>query len=287
MSRIYPDARENPRLLVQVRRQPVKGGLARCLLVPAGRGPRSLGGGGADGKPPTDVVMEPLKFILRTEGLTRVVAGHAIVDGISIEVPRGDVLAIVGPSGSGKSSFLRLLDRLDEPTDGTVYLDGRDYRTIPPRELRCRVGMVLQTAFLFPGTVADNVRFGPTQRGDAMPDRDVATLLDQVGLSGFGSRSVDNLSGGESQRVSLARALANDPAVLLLDEPTSALDDESKRDVEALIANVVRSRRLTCVVVTHDVAQAERIARRLMVIQAGRLKRIGPLDEVLRAEGMG
>ncbi len=231
--------------------------------------------------------MEPLKFILRTERLTRVVEGHAIVDGISIEVPQGDVLAIVGPSGSGKSSFLRLLDRLDEPTDGTVYLDGRDYRTIPPRELRRRVGMVLQTAFLFPGTVADNVRFGPARRGEAMAARDVETLLDHVGLSGFGTRAIENLSGGEAQRVALARALANDPTALLLDEPTSALDDESKRDVEALIVDVVRARRLTCVVVTHDHAQAARIARRVMVIQAGRLKRIGPLEEVLRAEGMG
>ncbi len=225
--------------------------------------------------------------ILRTERLTRVVEGHTIVDGISIEVPQGDVLAIVGPSGSGKSSFLRLLNRLDEPTGGTMYLDGGDYRALPPRELRRRVGMVLQTPFLFPGTVADNVRFGPEQRGEAMSDRDVATLLDHVGLSGFGSRPIDNLSGGEAQRVALARALANSPTVLLLDEPTAALDDESKRAVEALVADVVRARRLTCLVVTHDNAQAGRIARRVMVIQAGKLKRVGPVEEVLRAEGVG
>ncbi len=182
-----------------------------------------------------------VNIILRTEHLNRVIDGQTIVNGISIEVPEGDVLAVVGPSGSGKSPFLRLLNRLDEPTDGTVYLDGRDYRTLPPREVRRRVGMVLQTPFLFPGTVAENVRFGPARRGEAMPDPEVATLLDHVGLSGFGSRPIDNLSGGEAQRVSLAHALANDPAVLLLDEPTSALDDESKRGVEALVADVVRT----------------------------------------------
>jgi putative ABC transport system ATP-binding protein len=228
-----------------------------------------------------------VKPILRTERLTRSVEGRAIVDGVSIEVPEGDVLAILGPSGSGKSSFLRLLNRLDEPTSGTVYLDGIDYRAIAPRELRRRVGMVLQTAFLFPGTVAENVRFGPAHRGETIRDADVGRLLDQVGLSGFASRSIDNLSGGEAQRVALARALANSPTVLLLDEPTSALDEDSKREVEALVRDVVRARRLTCLVVTHDHAQAERVAGRVMVLEAGRLKRIGPIEEVLRAEGMG
>jgi putative ABC transport system ATP-binding protein len=224
--------------------------------------------------------------LLRTERLTRAVAGRTIVDGISIDVPAGDVLAVVGPSGSGKSSFLRLLDRLDEPTGGTVLLGGRDYRELAPRELRRRVGMVMQTPVLFPGTVADNVRFGPARRGETVADADVARLLGLVGLPSFAARPVDHLSGGEAQRVAMARALANRPEVLLLDEPTSALDDASKRGIEALVAEVVRVHRLTCVVVTHDLAQAARLARRVMVIEAGGLKRIGPLEEVLRAEGM-
>lgn len=224
--------------------------------------------------------------VLRTEQLTRSVGGRAIVDGISVEVPAGDVLAVVGPSGSGKSSFLRLLNRLDEPTGGTVLLDGQDYRDLAPRELRRRVGMVMQAPVLFPGTVADNVRYGPAQRGEPVPDADLAALLEQVGLPSFAARPVDNLSGGEAQRVAVARALANRPEVLLLDEPTSALDDAAKREIEALVSRVVREHRLTCVIVTHDLAQAARLARRVMVIEAGRLKRIGPLREVLRAEGM-
>ena len=108
--------------------------------------------------------------VLRTERLGRTVSGRAIVQDVSIEVQRGDVLGIVGPSGAGESSFLRLLNRLDEPTSGTFYLEGRDFREIAPRELRRNVGMVMQSAFLFPGTVAENIRFGPEQRGERLED---------------------------------------------------------------------------------------------------------------------
>ena len=149
----------------------------------------------------------------------------AIVNDVSLDVRHGELLGIVGASGSGKSSFLRLLNRLDEPTSGTVFLDGQDYRQLPPRELRRRVGMVTQRPFLFPGDVASNLRFGPLQRGETLPDGEVSALLERVGLPGFATRDVINLSGGEQQRVSLARALANRPRCLLLDEPTSALDE--------------------------------------------------------------
>jgi putative ABC transport system ATP-binding protein len=219
---------------------------------------------------------------LRTEHLSRAVDGRLLVDDVTIEVPAGDVLAVVGPSGAGKSSLLRLLNRLDEPTGGTVHLDGVDYRTLPPRELRRRVRMVMQTAALFAGTVADNVRFGPRQRGVELSGAQVAALLAQVGLAGFEARDAGRLSGGEAQRVSIARAVANEPAVLLLDEPTSALDPRAKREVEALVLEVVRARRLTCVVITHDLAQAARIATRVLELEAGRVRRIGPVRDVLR-----
>lgn len=221
--------------------------------------------------------------ILRTDHLTRVVDGRAIVNEVTIEVHAAEVLAIVGPSGSGKTSFLRLLNRLDEPTSGTVFLDGADYRQIPPRDLRRRVGMVAQRPFLFLGTVADNVRFGPRQRGEALADSIVQNLLERVGLSGYGPREVSNLSGGEAQRVSLARSLANTPEVLLMDEPTSALDESAKLEVESLIRDVIRDNRLTCVIVTHDSAQAARMADSALVLEAGRAVRKGPISEVLHA----
>lgn len=213
--------------------------------------------------------------ILRTERLGRQVDGKQILQDINLEVAEGDVLAIAGPSGSGKTSLLRLLNRLDEPTAGTVYLADQDYRSLPPPELRRRVGMVMQSAYLFPGTVADNLSFGPLQHGQQLSGEAVSTLLAQVGMSGFETRQVSTLSGGEAQRVSLARALANCPAVLLLDEPTSALDDDSKRGIESLIRGIVEARRLTCIMVTHDLPQADRLAGRVVTLSSGKLVGVG------------
>lgn len=221
---------------------------------------------------------------LRAEGLTRRSSGRVLVEEVSFSVAPGELLALVGPSGAGKSTLLRLLDRLDEPTAGTVYLAGVDYRTLPPRELRRRVGMVMQAASLFPGTVADNLRFGPRQRGVELAPAEVERLLDAVGLAGFAPRRVDELSGGEAQRVSLARALANGPEVLLLDEPTSALDEASKRGLEALVARLAGERSLAVVIVTHDLAQAARLATHVLVLERGRVRGLGPAAEVLRAE---
>jgi putative ABC transport system ATP-binding protein len=224
-----------------------------------------------------------LEVVLRTEKLGREVAGKTILSDISFDVATNDLLGIVGASGSGKSSLLRLLNRLDEPTGGTVYLDRQDYRQLPPRELRRRVGMVTQRPFLFPGDVASNLRFGPAQRGETLPDEEIARLLERVGLPGFAAREVSVLSGGEQQRVSLARALANRPEVLLLDEPTSALDEEAKFGIEELIGGLVRDQGLTCVMVTHDRDQARRMCNRVILLEAGHLMQSGTAMEVLGA----
>jgi putative ABC transport system ATP-binding protein len=221
--------------------------------------------------------------VLRAEGLARSVPTKVLVREASFDVRKGEMLAIVGPSGSGKSSLLRLLNRLDEPTSGTVYLDGVDYRQIAPRDLRRRVGMVTQRAFLFPGTVAENLRFGPGQRGQNLADSRIEELLAGVGLAGYGSREVANLSGGEAQRVSFARTLANSPELLLLDEPTSALDEDSKREVERIMQQIRRTQGIPGVLVTHDVAQAMRLAQPALILEAGRIVRSGPVEEVLRA----
>jgi putative ABC transport system ATP-binding protein len=221
--------------------------------------------------------------VLRTERLGRRVGEVWIVSEISLAVRRGELLGVVGASGSGKSSFLRLLNRLDEPTSGMVFLEGEDYRRIPARELRRRVGMVTQRPFLFPGDIASNLRFGPAQRGETLADGEIDKLLEQVGLPGFASRNVANLSGGEQQRVSLARALANRPEVLLLDEPTSALDEQAKAGVEELVHNLVAQNSLTSVLVTHDRDQARRLCDRVAILEAGRLVQLGTTLEVLGA----
>jgi putative ABC transport system ATP-binding protein len=222
-------------------------------------------------------------MLLRAVKLGRSVPGKVLVAGATFDVRKAEILAIVGPSGSGKSSLLRLLNRLDEPTEGNVYLDGGDYRQLAPRELRRRVGMVMQRPYLFAGTVLDNMRFGPRQRGEDLSPTAAEELLAGVGLSGFASRDVSNLSGGEAQRVSFARALANSPEVLLLDEPTSALDDDAKREVEAVIQRIGHEQGVACVLVTHDAAQAARLAERVLVLESGRIVRIGLAAEVLRA----
>jgi putative ABC transport system ATP-binding protein len=221
--------------------------------------------------------------ILRTENLSHAVDGTHLVDHISVEIQAGDVAALVGPSGAGKSSFLRLLNRLDEPTEGTVFLKGVDYREIPPQDLRRQVGMVMQSPYLFRGTVSDNLRFGPLQRGEELSREAMEKLLARVNLSGYANRDVGNLSGGEAQRVSLARTLANAPGILLLDEPTSSLDDNTQRDVERLICEIIRDGELTALIVTHDKDQARRMARRVMVLESGRLVDFGLTKEVLGA----
>jgi putative ABC transport system ATP-binding protein len=141
--------------------------------------------------------------------------------------------------------------------------------------------MVMQSANLFSGTVASNVGFGPLQRGETLLPGQIDALLERVGLAGYQERDVSNLSGGEAQRVSLARTMANAPETLLLDEPTSALDETSARRIEDLVLDIIRERRMTCVIVTHDTAQAHRIADRTMIMEAGRLAAVGPTMEVL------
>jgi putative ABC transport system ATP-binding protein len=222
--------------------------------------------------------------VLECQGVSRVLPAperKTLLDDISFGVAKAEVLAVLGPSGAGKSSLLRLLNRLDEPTSGIVRLDGEDYRGLSAQTLRRRVGMIMQRAYLFPGTVAENVRFGPAQQGRTMADVEIASLLEQVGLEGFAGREVKTLSGGEAQRVAITRALANSPEVLLLDEPTSALDEVAKQGVETLLESLIRQRGLTCVWVTHDAAQAGRMADSVLLLEGGKMSAFGRAAEVL------
>jgi putative ABC transport system ATP-binding protein len=145
--------------------------------------------------------------------------------------------------------------------------------------------MIMQRAFLFPGTVAENVSFGPTQHGLAIARNEIEKLLEQVGLAGYIERDVATLSGGEAQRVAITRALANSPDVLLLDEPTSALDQVTKQSVEALLESLIRDRGLACIWVTHDEAQAARMADTVLLLEAGRVKAFGSARSVLSSPG--
>ncbi len=190
---------------------------------------------------------------------------------VSFAVDSGEWVGVTGPSGAGKSSLLRLLNRLDEPTAGTVYLDGTDYRELSPSALRQRVALVAQRPALRPGTVVENVTVGPRLRAESVNRDHVDDVLDRLGLRELADRDVDVLSGGEAQRVALARTLVNDPEVLLLDEPTANLDPETTDRVESLVVDIVRERALTVLLVTHDERQADRLTDRRLRMSAGRL----------------
>jgi putative ABC transport system ATP-binding protein len=229
-------------------------------------------------------------------------AARRIIDDVSFSVPPGTVFTVLGPSGSGKSTLLRCIDRLNEPTFGRVLLDGEDAAALPVQELRRRVGMVFQTAALFDGTVLDNVLYGPRLRaeraggrgdrgrgshrrddGATAAERDLAaSLLSRVGLpADFGGKPVTELSGGEAQRVSLARALANEPEVLLLDEPTAALDPTASQVIEDLLAQLATDTDLTFIFVTHNLAQARRMGDHGLLLVNGRVVDHGPLPAFL------
>lgn len=222
--------------------------------------------------------------VLATQNLSRVVDGTTLLDDVTIEVGAGDVFVVFGPSGSGKSTLLRLLNRLDEPTEGTVLLDGTDYRMLDPRTVRRRVGLVPQRPTLTEGTVSDNVTWGPRLR-DAPVDRDrMAELLDRLGLSGYEGRAAGDLSGGEAQRVAIARTLFNEPDVVLLDEPMSSLDAAAAEQVEGLLADVMDAYDLTAVLVTHDADRARRLGTCGVRLERGRVVRQGAIDAVVDPE---
>ncbi len=205
----------------------------------------------------------------------RVVRGDAVLlDDVSVQVRTGRCTAVVGASGAGKSTLLRLLDRLEEVTTGTVRFHGRPLGEVDVRELRRRVGLVQQAPVLLGVTVGEDVRTG----APGLTDAEVASLLERAGLSGLAlDRPTAGLSGGEAQRLCLARALAVGPEVLLLDEPTSALDADASAAVERVVQGLVADG-LTAVLVTHDLRQAARLADDVVVLARGRVVESGPAD---------
>ncbi|SNS84752.1 putative spermidine/putrescine transport system ATP-binding protein [Geodermatophilus pulveris] len=220
---------------------------------------------------------------LDLEGLTRVHASGSApaLDGFTLDVPAGSCVAVLGPSGSGKSTVLRLTAGLDEPTAGSVRLDGRDLAGVPPE--RRGMAMVFQRPLLFPHlSVRDNVAFADRVRG--VPRRRARERAEEylglVQLAGYGDRPARALSGGQEQRVALARALAAEPRVLLLDEPFSALDTALRAEMHDLLADLRLRLDPTVLLVTHDPAEADALADAVAVLDGGRLQQAGPLGEL-------
>jgi putative ABC transport system ATP-binding protein len=205
-------------------------------------------------------------------------SGKLVLEDVSVGLPVG-ASCLAGPSGSGKSTMLRLLDRLADPDSGRVLYEGMDVRERDPLALRREVSLVPQLPALIDGTVHDNVAYGPRLAGHSF---DTRSCLELAGLdSSFAERDASKLSVGEQQRVMLARALALEPQVLLLDEPTSALDEAARDAVEATLRQLHSRTAISSVLVTHDMAQAQRLADYVVRVDAGRVIAHGPAAEVL------
>ncbi|OBI45309.1 glycine/betaine ABC transporter [Mycobacterium kyorinense] len=195
------------------------------------------------------------------------------LDGFTAEIPKKGVTVVFGPSGSGKSTLLRLCNRLEVPTGGRVLFYGNDVEDADPLWLRRQVGMCFQRPTPFPGTVSDNLRAADPQASEAQ----MRDMLGRVALTGsWLDRDATALSGGEAQRMCLARTLIAQPQVLLLDEPTSAVDNTAARAIEQAVRALADEDGIPALWVTHDSAQVERIADWVVQIDRGRCTGAGP-----------
>ena len=223
----------------------------------------------------------PAAFTLT--GVYQVKAGVTVVDGVDMDIPHGDIIALVGPSGAGKTSLLRLLNRLDEPVQGEILYRARPITHYPVQTLRRHVGFVFQTPVMFPGTVRDNLQVALTLGGDHGQDAE-ARMAEAMALAELDhvlcDRAGDRLSGGQQQRVNIARALLTAPDVLLMDEPTSALDPETADRLMETTRRLSREQHLTVVMVTHRLAEARRVSDRTIVLEHGRVVASGHTKDV-------
>jgi iron(III) transport system ATP-binding protein len=227
----------------------------------------------------TDTVDQPA-LALRTLTLSKRFGEVVAVDEVTLDVRRGEFLAVLGPSGCGKTTLLRLIAGFERPDAGGIEIDGRAVagprRNLPP-EAR-RIGMVFQESALFPHLdVAGNIGFGLPRRGR---DARVAELVALVGLPGLQRRMPHELSGGQQQRVAVARALAPDPALILLDEPFSALDATLRTQLRADVREILRLAGATALLVTHDQGEALEISDRVAVMRSGRIEQVSTPDEL-------
>jgi spermidine/putrescine transport system ATP-binding protein len=214
--------------------------------------------------------------LISVEHVTKRFGDFVATHDMSFAIGAGEFFAMLGPSGCGKTTMLRMIAGFEEPTSGTIRLDGQEMAGVPP--YRRPVNTVFQNYALFPHlSVFDNVAFGPRIRGDDKADveRRVKRMIEVVRLGDLAQRMPSQLSGGQRQRVALARALVNDPKALLLDEPLSALDLELRRQMQIELKRIQRDVGITFIFVTHDQEEAITMADRIAVMRAGELEQVG------------
>ena len=223
--------------------------------------------------------------ILRTENLKKNFGKLEVLKGISTSIVKGEVVSIIGPSGGGKSTFLRCLNLLEEPTDGKVYFKEQDItdKKLNICEYRQKIGMVFQNFNVFPNmTVLENITLAPIlekkiPKADA--EEEAMALLRRVGLEEKANEYPRKLSGGRKQRLAIVRALAMHPEVMLFDEPTSALDPEMVKEVLNVIEDLTRSG-MTILIVTHEMGFAREVSNRVLFISDGVITEEGSPDQI-------
>ena len=218
--------------------------------------------------------------ILRLEQVEKHFGATAAVNGVTLEIARGEFFALLGPSGCGKTTLLRLVAGFEQPDAGRVILDGTDVAGVPANERP--VNTVFQHYALFPHlTVADNVAFGLRYQSKLQnPKSKIEEMLKLVRMEGLGARKPDQLSGGQQQRVALARALILHPKVLLLDEPLAALDVKLRKEMQVELKTLQRRVGITFIFVTHDQEEALTLADRVAVMNLGKVEQVGTTEEI-------
>ena len=225
--------------------------------------------------------MSSPEAFLQIRDIVKDFGGHKAVNHVSIDIAKGEIFALLGSSGCGKTTLLRMLAGFETPSSGSILLDGRDLKGLPPYERP--LNMMFQSYALFPHlTVRDNIAFG--LKRDGLPAAEIAQRVDAmlklVQLEKFGARKPHQLSGGQQQRVALARSLAKRPQLLLLDEPLGALDKKLREETQIELVNIIHEVGVTCVMVTHDQEEAMTMASRIAVMSEGRFLQVGAPGEI-------
>ena len=219
--------------------------------------------------------------MVRIEGITKSFGSKTVLENFCLELKKGERFVLLGRSGCGKTTLLRLIAGFDTPDRGSIAIEGREINLLPIEQRP--IGFIFQRHALFPHmTVYDNIAVGPRVRGvdEATLSRQINELLEMTHLTGLRSAWPNRLSGGESQRVALARALINRPKVLLLDEPLSALDENLRQNLRDELADIQKAFGITFLYVTHDQAEAMSLADRMAVLEEGRLLQVGTPQEL-------
>jgi tungstate transport system ATP-binding protein len=220
--------------------------------------------------------------LIEINGLYKSFGKSEILTDINLDIEESKVLALIGPTGSGKTTLLRQIDLLDQPTRGSIFFHGEDISRLSSREkiqVRRRMAMVFQKPVMFSSSVYENVAYGLKVRGKGDSRDDVLRTLEQVRLSGYEYRSATTLSGGEMQRIALARAMVIKPEVLLLDEPTANLDPKSASAIDDLIERLAHGG-TTVIIASHNMPECRRLANKVVVLVKGRITRTGRPNDI-------